>query len=43
MRWGLICWSLEELVSLVDEESKDKMDRGEAFGGVCLVGLGRGE
>ena len=43
MRRGLICWSREELVSLVDEESEDELDRGEASGGVWLVGLDRGE
>ena len=42
-RLGLICWSREELVSLVDEESEDELDRGEASGGVWLVGLDRGE
>ena len=42
-RRGLICWSREELVSLVDEESEDELDRGEASGGVWLVGLDRGE
>ena len=41
-RRGIICWSREELVSLVDEESEDELDRGEASGGVWLVGLHRG-
>ena len=35
-------WSWEELVSLVDKESEDELDRGEALGGVWLVGLDRG-